>query len=280
MLALDAHEINLRYGAFVVIALNEIVFPNLPGGLAGNSLGDVLGNLVGCADVAASLANATGLPAAPFELICDRAVAAAAAYVEGKILELDSTSDFGLGIGLSPQGGGSMSLVDRDLDLSTELVESATTSATWSTGQNISTPIVGKGRRSASHCSADAAAPRASSARRSSYLEVQAVENDCRRRVGNVGGTASCTQGADCASGLCFEGERHESNLLRRLTRRAAVLDRRLRRRCGGRRSRFRETGSRHRAHRRLRALRGATANGALRCGIAGDAIVVVYHDN
>ena len=37
-----------------------------------------------------------------------------------------------------------------------------------------------------------------------SYLEVRALERDCRRPVGMLVGTSSCASDAECASGLCY----------------------------------------------------------------------------
>jgi hypothetical protein len=204
-LALDSHQINVRYGAIILLALNQIVFPNLPGGIGGNSIAAVLGNIVQCPDVALALENATGLPAVIFEGICDTAVQSAATWLENQILALDSNNNPGLITGLSPNGGGELILVDRDHDLVTEQVERMTTYATWTTGQNVTTPIEGEGRRAAADCALDADCAPLVCVPIASYLKVRALEHDCRRAIGLMPGPSTCTADTDCASGICFD---------------------------------------------------------------------------
>jgi hypothetical protein len=205
-LALDAHQIDVRYGAIVLLVLNQLVFPNLPPAIAGNSLSQVISNIIGCSDLAITLANATGWPngRAFFQAACDSAVNAAATAVENRLLALDSVSNPGLVTG---PGGGRLVLVDRDEDLRTELVPEVRTEARWTTGTPpVSTPIDGDGRRAALDCASDADC---SSGTRCvpipSYLEVRAVEQDCRRAVGAMHGPIGCAMDADCASGICFD---------------------------------------------------------------------------
>jgi hypothetical protein len=68
-LALDAHTMDLQYGSLVLFLLNSVVFPSLPPPLNGNSLGQVIGNLVGCVDIANSLVDGHRLPG---QLLPDR----------------------------------------------------------------------------------------------------------------------------------------------------------------------------------------------------------------
>lgn len=201
-LILDDHEINLRYGAVILLVLNTIVFPNLPPPLNGNNLTQVIGNLVDCPSVAQQLATATGFPATFFEGVCNTGVAAAATYIENQILQLSSQNNPGLVVG----GGGEMILVDHDKDLSTELVESVLTFASWSTGQPITTNIVGDGRRAATDCVLDSDCLAGTvCVPIGSYLKVRDTENDCRRPVGMGLAATPCTLDSDCASGLCFD---------------------------------------------------------------------------
>lgn len=209
-LALDAHAVNLRYGAVILLVLNEIVFPNLPASVAGNSLTEVLGNIIGCTDVANSLASATGFPASFFLSVCNAGVSAAAIYIEDQLLALDTASNKTLTSG--PTGGGELFLRDVDHDLSTELAESATMYAQWTdpndptASQDLTAPITGDGRRAAVGCGVDAdCATGAICAAIPSYLKVRQLEKDCRRPVGAASSAAACTQHADCASGLCFD---------------------------------------------------------------------------
>jgi hypothetical protein len=204
-LQVDPHQITIRYGAIILFLLDELVFPNLPSGIAGNSLSAVLANIVNCPSVASSIEMSVGIPAQIAEAICDGAVSAGAMYIENQILMLDS-SNTGLVVGLSPSGGGQMVLVDHDRDLSTELVESVTTYAEWSTGQTVASPITGAGRRRATHCALDANCPAPTVCTPiPSYLKVRAVENDCRVPAGMRVGPVACVQGSECASGLCFD---------------------------------------------------------------------------
>lgn len=205
-LILDNHELVLRYGAVILLALNELVFPNLPPSIAGNSLTEVLENIVDCPDVALALEASTGLPAVLFESFCTTAVTAAGAWVEAQVLALDSQNNPGLITGLSPNGGGELVLVDQDLDLATELVEQVETYASWSTGQSVTTPITGYGRRHATGCGDDAdCAAGLVCVLVPSYLEVRALEQDCRAPLGAGAGGSACTQATDCATGVCLE---------------------------------------------------------------------------
>ncbi|MBI2375134.1 MAG: hypothetical protein HYV07_14150 [Deltaproteobacteria bacterium] len=207
------HEIVFRYGAVILLALNQLVFPNLPGGLAGNSLGAVLGNIVNCADVAVTLANLTGLTVVPFENLCNAGVAAAAAVVENQLLALDTAGAPGL-VGRSEAGltgGGHFYLLDTDHDLSTELVRDVTVYAQWndpadpSLTQDVTAPITGAGRRAASNCNTDLDCTGGKVCHAiASYLEVQDVERDCRRKIGSTPGMGACTLDAQCESGLCL----------------------------------------------------------------------------
>ncbi len=205
-LAMDAHAVNLRYGAVILLVLEQFVFPSLPGGLGAPNLTGVLGNIVRCPDVAQALSNATGFSASFFQTVCTTAVTAAASSLESRLLALDSTNNPGLVTGA---GGGTLVLVDADHDLRTELLPSLSTFSAWSSGGSmpITAPIVGHGRRAASDCDADADCASAGlvCAPIASYLEVRAVEHDCRRPVGATVGAVGCALDSDCASGLCMD---------------------------------------------------------------------------
>lgn len=203
-LALDAHTMDLQYGSLVLFLLNSVVFPSLPPPLNGNSLGQVIGNLVGCVDIANSLSAATGFPANFFLTVCDSAVQAAATAIENEILALNNNGTPSVVTGLN---GGTAVLIDADHDLSTELLPSYATDAQWSTGNPpTATPILGEGRRTASDCHSDTeCAANRRCAPIASYLEVRAVEYDCRRAVGPIAGAVGCAQDADCGSGWCLD---------------------------------------------------------------------------
>ena len=214
----DEHPINIRYGAIIILALNEIVFPNLPPSIAGNNLTQVVGNIVNCPSIAASLGSNALIQifgGAPFvQNVCTAAVAAAAAFVENQILALDSENNPGL-IGRPEDGltgGGEFYLVDADHDLRTELVRELTTYAQWTTpgnptqSQDVTAPITGEGRRAAENCTVDmdcVAGMRCVPIPH--YLKVRALELDCRYEVGSTAGGVGCALDADCASGLCFD---------------------------------------------------------------------------
>lgn len=207
-LSLDAHQLNLRYGAVILLVLNQLVFPSLPANIAGNDLTQVLGNIVACGDVANSLASSTGLPASLFLGLCNSAVSAAASAVEARLLALDSANNPGFLGGAGVNGGGELYLTDADHDLRTELVPSVLTYAAWQTAggsQPINAPITGHGRRAASACTGDGDCNGNICLPIPSYLEVRLVEHDCRRPIGATAGAVGCAQDADCASGLCFD---------------------------------------------------------------------------
>lgn len=201
-LALDPHAINVRYGAILLVVLNELVFPSLPANIAGHSIGEVLANVIGCIDVANSISSSTGLPAGLIQGFCDSAVAAAGTYLEDQLLGLDSVNNPGL---IDGAGGGKMFLVDADHDLETELLTDLESYVAWSDGSAPpSTPILGRGRRASSGCLSDAACTGGKvCAPVPSYLEVRGLERDCRRKVGSNVGPMACTANTDCATGLC-----------------------------------------------------------------------------
>lgn len=212
----DEHPINIRYGAIILLALNQVVFPNLPGNIAGNNLTQVVQNIVNCPNVGTSVSNATsGLLSANFvEGLCTAAVTAAATYVENQILALDSQNNPGL-IGRPEDGltgGGEFFLTDADHDLRTELVQNLTMYAQWTTpgnpnqSQDLTSPITGAGRRTAENCTVDTDCPAGMlCAPIAHYLKVRALELDCRYTVGATAGGVGCAQDSDCGSGLCFD---------------------------------------------------------------------------
>lgn len=212
----DEHPINIRYGAIIILALNQIVFPNLPGNIAGNNLTQVVQNIVNCPNVGTSVSNATGglLSANFVEGLCTAAVTAAATYVENQILALDSQNNPGL-IGRPEDGltgGGEFFLIDADHDLRPELVRNLTMYAQWTTpgnpnqSQDLTSPITGEGRRAAENCTVNSDCPTGMTCSPiAHYLKVRALELDCRYVVGNTAGGVGCAQNSDCASGLCFD---------------------------------------------------------------------------
>jgi hypothetical protein len=219
----DPHNMVLKYGAVILIALNEVVFPNLPGDMGVDSdmdgdtdLEDVMSNLIDCDAVAESLADATGLPEMLYTSVCAAGIDYAAAEALDFVLALE------VGNGepeLSPKeeqgvvGGGTFYLVDADLDLATELVEDFYFEVFWydptnpDISQEILTPITGDGRLAASDCSADIACEAGEVCQPvASYLKVAELETDCRPAVGELLGEDPCTADNQCASGLCSEG--------------------------------------------------------------------------
>lgn len=219
----DPHNMVLKYGAVILIALNEVVFPNLPGGVGEDydmdgdtDLEDVMSNLIDCDAVAESLAGATGLPAMLYTSVCAAGIDYAAGAAEDFVLELE------VGNGepeLSPKeeqgvvGGGTFYLVDADLDLATELVEDFYFEVFWydpndpSAGQDILSPITGDGRLATTGCSADIACEAGEVCQPiPSYLKVAELENDCRLAIGSLLGEDPCSADNQCASGLCNAG--------------------------------------------------------------------------
>lgn len=211
----DPHLFALKYGAVILIAMNEVVFPNLPGGLAGNSLEEVLGNLVDCAAVGESVADAIGFGSpGTYEGFCDLGVSYAANEVEQYALSLS------VGQGnpeLAPKeqegalGGGNFYAIDDDKDLTTELVRELQYQVQWNDpddqglSDDLLAPIRGEGRLTAAGCAVDAVCDDGfACVPVAHYLKVKDVEMDCRRAVGDVAGEGDCTQAAQCASGICL----------------------------------------------------------------------------
>lgn len=212
----EPHLFSLRYGAIIMIAMNEVIFPSLPGGLAGNSLDEVLGNIIDCVDVGVAIDSAIGIGGpGMYEGLCNLGLGFASDYIEGQVLQLE------VGEGnpeLSPKGQdgalgeGFFYLVDRDHDIATELVQDLEMQVQWNddeTGGNedITAPIIGSGRLAASECDSDAACEENSACVPvAHYMKVQAVEMTCDTGLGQGLGEDACTGDVQCFSGICMNG--------------------------------------------------------------------------
>lgn len=205
----DPHGLDVRYGALVLAILEQVVFPSLPADIAGDSFGDVLGNIVRCADVAASIADD---PIVGFVVnaACDVAIRAAAAEVEQRLiaLQVDTVNPTIGQEGLAASG--TFALVDADLDLITERMRSYTFAVGWNNpadaaaSQDITAPITGDGLRALPACADDRGCTDGFTCQpHASYLKVARVELGCARAVGSLAGGFSCANDAECASGLC-----------------------------------------------------------------------------
>jgi hypothetical protein len=215
--AADPHLFALKYGAVVLIAMNEVVFPNLPAGIAGNSLEEVLGNIVNCADVGVAIDDAIGFGGPSlYESFCDFGVGFAADQIEQYALSL-SVGEGNPNLAPKEQegalGGGNFYAVDDDKDLTTELVRELSYQVQWNDPddaaftQDITAPITGEGRLTAAGCQVDESCDDGfACVPVPHYLKVKLLENDCRRALGDVAGQGACSTGAQCASGICLTG--------------------------------------------------------------------------
>lgn len=201
----DGYAMELAYGSILILAMNQLVFPSLPGGLAGNSLHEVLNNLVDCQSLGGSIGSS----------LCTAGLAAADAYVTN---ELDGLTigggDDNVVIGKDESGvtgGGTFSLIDADGDLKTELVREVDLYVQYTdpdnpgASQDIFAPITGHGRLAADACAQDtdceagfACVPVAH------VLETAAIEMDCRPIRGMALGGGDCMADTDCRSGHCL----------------------------------------------------------------------------
>lgn len=205
----DPHGLNVRYGALLLAVLEQVVFPSLPPEVAGDSFGAVLSNLVGCANIAASLID-DPLAGAFIESICDAGVSYASNEIEERLLalQIDSTNP-----ALGEEGlaaGGTFALLDDDADLTTELVKDYAFAVAWNdpadpaATADISAPIRGDGLRALEACTDDASCDAGFACQpRASYLKVARVEFGCARAQGALAGGAPCTADSQCGSGLC-----------------------------------------------------------------------------
>jgi hypothetical protein len=216
----EQHLFALRYGAVIMIALNEVIFPSLPGGLAGNSFEEVLGNIINCTSVGEEMnsvvMNNWLLPpvsAQNFEVFCNVGLSFAAGYLEQQLLDLQVG-------GGEPQlaakeqtgalGSGQLYLVDKSHDLFADTVQELEFLVQWNNPDNggasedIATPIKGDGRLAATNCTSDSSCSGSLSCQAiPHYLKVQLVEQTCAKPVGASLGEDACTTNNQCASGLC-----------------------------------------------------------------------------
>lgn len=215
----DAHNVPFSYGALVLIALSELVYPSIPGCTSCRSIGDVLTTIINCANLGTTIANALNgalgvqlVSASQATGFCTNALTALGMRIEDSALSLTvggtnptlGTKQQGLG------GGGTFYLEDRNQDLKTELLRDLTMYLQWvdpmnaAMTQDITAPITGYGREAATDCASDAACGATQSCQAiPHYLEVRAVETTCRKAVGTVAGRAACTMDAECRSGVC-----------------------------------------------------------------------------
>lgn len=205
----DPHGLEVRYGALLLAILEQVVFPSLPADIAGDSFGDVLINLVGCEDIGQSLSSdpfVQGIVSG----ICMGTLNYAAGEIEDQLLALEVGA---VNPELGEEGlsaGGSMVLVDRDHDLTAEIVDDYLYNVAWNypndptATADIAAPINGDGVRARTACVDDAVCGAGSvCVARGSYLKVAVLELGCERPKGAKNGGESCAADNDCASGLC-----------------------------------------------------------------------------
>jgi hypothetical protein len=200
----------LRYGAIIMIAMNELVFPSICEDC--NSFEDVLLWLVPCDSLADAVEGAIGLPGALTEGLCGTALSFGAQYVEGMVLDLELAGNPEV-VGKEEAGvtgGGMFYLVDTNMDLTTEDVTEFEMHVQWNDpndpvlSQDILLPITGEGRAAASGCTHDAICDAGETCQPvAHYLKIAELEMDCRIAVGAATAGASCTQDVQCGSGLC-----------------------------------------------------------------------------
>ncbi|MBI1945114.1 MAG: hypothetical protein HYS27_05425 [Deltaproteobacteria bacterium] len=209
LVSTDPHGLDVRYGALLLAILEQVVFPSLPPDVAGDSFGDVLTNLVGCANIGQSFSSDPFVQALVAG-VCEGALNYAGQEIEDQLLQLQVDA---VNPALGEEGlsaGGSMVLVDHDRDLTAELVDDYLYNVAWNypsdpaATADIAAPINGDGLRSRTACVDDAVCGAgASCVARGSYLKVAVVELGCERAKGVEQGGESCVGDADCASGLC-----------------------------------------------------------------------------
>lgn len=210
----SAHSMSFRYGAVVTAAMEQVVFPSLPGGLAADDLGGVLANLIDCSEVGAALANAIGFgTSGMYEGFCDTGIALAASEIENQVVALELGNDNPQLAAKDHEGafaGGQLYLLDADHDLVSEQVREFTWLLAWNDPEDpfasvdIQVPMTGEGRSAASRCVSDSACGAGESCQPiAHYLKVADAEMDCRQAVGSLGGEQACNSDTQCASDLC-----------------------------------------------------------------------------
>jgi hypothetical protein len=203
----DPHGLTLRYGALLLAILEQVVFPSLPGDIAADNFGDVLTNIVGCDNIAASI---SGDPTAALFIssLCETGLDFAAAELEQQLLslEVESTNVGEEGLAAS----GTFALVDEDHNLETELVYDYEFNVQWfvpgdpGASNDIAAPIRGDGRRAWATCTDDAQCGTGKSCQaRGSYLKVARIELGCNANIGTLAGGTACTNDDQCQGGLC-----------------------------------------------------------------------------
>ncbi len=217
-IASEPHLFALRYGAIIMIAMNEVVFPSLPyqtqqGETPAHSLDEVLNNIIECDSVGQALADALPLgSASTYASACELGLDFAATSIENRVLQLEVGSgnpELGPKEQTGALGGGTLYLIDADKNLSTELVRELEMQVQWNDADDgastdVLAPIVGEGREAASGCDADAACEAGTFCQPvASYLKVKQAEMTCAAPVGETLGEGPCTSDAGCASGLC-----------------------------------------------------------------------------
>jgi hypothetical protein len=208
----DPHRLALRYGAILLIALDELLYP----ALGADSLSGFLINLVDCTAVGQAIADALGGPPFLYTGFCTTGMTLAANQIEEELLalevgegdpELDIYDEEGA------VGDAWFWLTDADRDLFTEEVPMLEVDVRWvdpdnpDVSEEVAAPITGAGRLAATGCTRDLDCGSNETCQPvPHYLLVAEVELDCRRAVGALLGEADCSSDEQCASGLCNAG--------------------------------------------------------------------------
>jgi hypothetical protein len=210
----DPHLFALRYGAIIMIAMNEVVFPSLPEGIAGDSLDEVLLNIVNCDNVGEAISDAIGFGSGSlYATFCEIGVGSLSDTIEGQVLNLQvgqGNPELGPKEQDGALGGGKFYLHDGDHNLATEMVKTLEMQVQWNDDENganedILAPITGEGRMAASGCTSDATCEYGEACvPKAHYLKVAQVEMTCEANAGGALGEDACNSDADCASGICI----------------------------------------------------------------------------
>lgn len=215
----EPHLFSLRYGAVVMIAMNELVFPSLSNGEATN-LEEYLNYLIDCGQVATGVYGAIPgilqgfLTEQTLEGLCGFGLTAAANGAEGRVLEaqvgggdpqLDAKEQQGA------LGGGTFYIEDRNHDIVGDTVVDLELQVQWNDPEDesgpsadILAPIIGEGRRMATGCVSDSSCPvNQFCLPMPHYMLVQAVEMTCESPVGRTQGEEACNADSECTTGVC-----------------------------------------------------------------------------
>jgi hypothetical protein len=226
--AIDNHALDVQYGALIGFAVNQFVLPAMTGenvldcaiessfgcngagefscGSPNSSTSAAVGDECGCAKAGAWLGNALGSSSTTAgQIACDFAIGTVKTLIEAELAKLSYSGTDDYNLQMSAEGV----LADADKDLHTDLIDAVTTGTITASSfvESFSGEMVGDIERTA--CVSNSGCGDTETCQvKFNPLNDCSGRLVCLNQVGDRGADRTCTQGSQCATGVCLEGGR------------------------------------------------------------------------